>query len=214
MPRDVADQPEPPGPLTLTAVTPAATTTLAAALARVLQGGDLLGLTGELGAGKTHFVRGLAQGLGINPAQVSSPTFVLLHEYTPPATPPTPATAPNPKSEIRNSKSCLPLAHLDLYRLGGVEELETLGWGEAGDELRRDAIVAVEWADRFPEAMGSDWLEIELAHGPGDGRTITITPHGAWRPRMADVSRRLQATLGGANTPRVSDHQASPEGDG
>ena len=170
----------------LTADTPAETTALAAALAGALAPGDLLGLAGELGAGKTHFVRGLAQGLGLDPRQVSSPTFILLHEYTPPTT-----TKPPP-----TTKPATPLAHLDLYRLGGVEELETLGWGEAGGELRRHAIVAVEWADRFPDAMGDDWLEIELAHGPGDGRTITVTPHGAWTRRMAQVAAAIGRVRG------------------
>ncbi len=174
MPTDAAE----PESLSLTAATAADTTALAATLATLLRPGDLVGLTGELGAGKTHFVRGLARGLGLDPRQVSSPTFVLLHEYATPV-PSTPGPSPTA------------LLHLDLYRLGAAEELDTLGWGDAGAELREEAVVAVEWADRFPEAMGDDWLEIELAHSPDQGRTITLTPHGSWTRRMAAVRQRV-----------------------
>ncbi len=116
---------------------------LAAALAQRLIPGDIIGLEGPLGSGKTCFVRGLARGLGIDPAQVSSPTFVIVHEY-----------------EAR-------LYHLDAYRLQGgtPEELESIGWtelllaaarrdGESGGAAKAGgAVIAIEWPSRIGLAL-------------------------------------------------------------
>jgi tRNA threonylcarbamoyladenosine biosynthesis protein TsaE len=89
-----------------------------------LQAGHIIHLLGDLGAGKTAFVRGLAQGLGIDPDEVSSPTFTLVQEY----------------------KGRVTLFHVDLYRLAGAEVAE-LGL----DALASEGIVAIEWANRLPE---------------------------------------------------------------
>ncbi|MEX0886787.1 MAG: tRNA (adenosine(37)-N6)-threonylcarbamoyltransferase complex ATPase subunit type 1 TsaE [Phycisphaeraceae bacterium] len=171
---------------TLTAAGPSDTDAIARGVAGVLRVGDLVGLTGELGAGKTHFVRGLAAGLGLDPRQVSSPTFILLHEYTSPAAT-HPATSPNQPSAISPQPSSPVLMHLDVYRLAVADELETLGWGESGEELREAAVVAVEWADRVREAMGGDWLEVALEHAEDGGRVVTFLPHGAWGERMGEL---------------------------
>jgi tRNA threonylcarbamoyladenosine biosynthesis protein TsaE len=102
----------------------AATRRLGRELAARLRPGDVVLLTGDLGSGKTVFVRGLAEGLGLDPAEVSSPTFALLHEYGPAGQSPV-------------------LLHADLYRLSG----ETAGAavGDLGLDRRTEAVLAVEW---------------------------------------------------------------------
>src|ERR1700691_2132966 len=100
---------------------PKETELIAAELARELRGGECVALYGDLGAGKTQFVRGLARGLGANPRRVSSPTFVLLNVY---------------------SGKKLKLFHLDAYRVTGEEDFEGIGFGEMLDQ---GAIVVVEW---------------------------------------------------------------------
>jgi tRNA threonylcarbamoyladenosine biosynthesis protein TsaE len=99
----------------------------------------VLALTGPLGAGKTAFARGLAEGLGIPPAVVASPTFVIAHEYEGPAG--------------------QRLAHVDLYRVASLGELEAAGFL---DLLEPGAVVVVEWADRLPQALPSDHLELRI----------------------------------------------------
>lgn len=98
-------------------------------IAGLLRGGEVLSLEGPLGAGKTTFVQGLAEGLGCRAEEVSSPTFTLVHEYP---------------------DGHLPFVHLDLYRLESPEELAALGF----DDLLADStIAAIEWGDKFPQAL-------------------------------------------------------------
>lgn len=145
-----------------------ATVAVGGAIARSFRPGDLVGLIGELGAGKTQMVRGMAGGLHIKPNRVSSPTFVFLHEYPP-----------------ENDQAGTPvLAHVDAYRLSGTDDLASIGWDGDGQELRRGAVLVVEWADRIADALGNDWLEIRLEHND-TGRRITLSPHGVWCARMA-----------------------------
>jgi tRNA threonylcarbamoyladenosine biosynthesis protein TsaE len=114
------------------------TIALARQLAQDLRPGDVLLLAGHLGAGKTAFVRGLAQGLGIDPAEVSSPTFTLVHEY-------------------RGGR--LTLYHADLYRLERAAT-DDLGLEEMGV---KDGVLAVEWADRLTHTMpGATDVHIQL----------------------------------------------------
>ena len=117
-------------------------------LARALRAGDVVLLHGELGAGKTAFVRGLAEGLGVPPEEVSSPTFTLIQEY-------------------RGGR--LPLFHVDLYRLDDVREIEDLGL----DEIGRDAIMAIEWAEKL-RRRPSGAVEVSIEHGEGNVRTIRL----------------------------------------
>jgi tRNA threonylcarbamoyladenosine biosynthesis protein TsaE len=121
---------------------PEATAALGRELGHRLRGGDLVALSGPLGAGKTQLVKGLAQGLDV-PAEeiVVSPTFVLIREY----------------------RGRLLLRHVDAYRLRGAGELAALGW----DELRSDpgGVVALEWADRVAELIGADAIRAELSYG-------------------------------------------------
>jgi len=116
-------------------------------LAARLGPGDVILLYGELGAGKTAFVRGLARGLGASESEVSSPTFTLIQEYTGRVT----------------------LYHVDLYRLEPTE-VEDLGLEEL---VSGDGIVAIEWAERW-HGRPDDAVEVRLEHGGEDTRRITV----------------------------------------
>ena len=117
------------------------------ALAATLRTGDVVLLSGDLGAGKTAFVRGLALGLGAAPDDVSSPTFTLVQEY-------------------RNGR--LPLYHVDLYRLTPAETSD-LGL----DELMDEGIMAIEWAERLPAPPAPPRIEVRIDWDPG-GRRIRV----------------------------------------
>lgn len=147
----------------------ARTRTLADTLAASLQGGDLVALEGPLGAGKTCFVRGLAEGLGIDPRQVSSPTFVLVHEY---------------------DGGRLLLVHVDAYRIEDVAELAGIGWDELiGD---REAIVAVEWAGRVAAALPERRITVRLAHVDQNERCVTIIAPAGMADRLAGFPEELR----------------------
>jgi tRNA threonylcarbamoyladenosine biosynthesis protein TsaE len=119
-------------------------------LAQTLSAGSVVLLIGDLGAGKTALVRGLAEGLGIAPEEVSSPTFTLMQEY-------------------RGGR--VPLIHVDLYRLNDPREIDDLGL----EELGMDAVLAIEWAEKLPRPI-ADAIEVRLEHGEGDERRLTIAP--------------------------------------
>lgn len=149
-----------------------ATLRLAAALARALTPGDLVFLEGELGAGKTFMVRGVARALGV-PTQIpiQSPTFALVHEHAV-------GTADRP----------LHLVHADLYRLSSAEEIEELGLTE-DDE----AIVLVEWGERFVSAIAGPRgsLLVSLSTSPRAARLVGRGPGGrALLSRLDDVLAR------------------------
>lgn len=116
-------------------------------------------LVGNLGAGKTTLAKGIVKGLGAaEPDEVASPTFTLIHEY-PLADP---AAVGRPK-----------VYHIDLYRLDRAKEAARLGLDEL---FERDAVVLIEWAEKFPELMPAERIEIRIAAGDGDQREITVTP--------------------------------------
>lgn len=114
-----------------------------------LRRGDVLGLCGDLGAGKTHFVKGLAAGLGAS-AAVTSPTFTLIHEYI---------------------GGTLPLYHVDFYRLDESEDALKIGIDEY---LDGDGVTAVEWADKFEELIPVGTYWIQFTHLENDGRKIEV----------------------------------------
>ena len=126
----------------------AETRAIAAALAPTLAPGAVLLLHGDLGAGKTAFVRGLAEGLGLDPDDVTSPTFTLVHEY-------------------RGTR--LPLIHVDLYRLDRAE-LDEIGLDQ---DLAATGITAVEWPERLVrEITGA--VSVRISDRGGDQREIVI----------------------------------------
>ena len=151
-------------PWTHTAHSAEDTQALAAALAAQLKPGMVLALTGDLGAGKTCFVRGLAHGLGHAADQVSSPTFVIEHRYRAPG--------------------AVPLAHLDAYRLQTAADLAGIGWDELLDS--QQAVIAVEWADRIAHALPGHAVWIALEHAPDGARRITV--RGLSQPGSGGVS--------------------------
>ncbi len=132
------------------------TRAVARRLATGLRRGDVLALSGPLGAGKTCFVRGLAEGLGYAPREVSGPTFILCRELRPAPG----STAPR-------------LLHLDGYRLAGAEELETIGWDEMLDA--GDAVIAVEWPERFGDQLPAHHVAVDLAHVDENRRSLRIS---------------------------------------
>jgi tRNA threonylcarbamoyladenosine biosynthesis protein TsaE len=118
-------------------------------LARSLAAGDVVLLHGDLGAGKTALVRGLAEGLGVPADDVSSPTFTLVQEY-------------------RGGR--LPLFHVDLYRLNDPREIDDLGL----DEIAEDGVLAIEWAERHPRPPRNA-VRVRIEHVGETERRIVIS---------------------------------------
>jgi len=127
----------------------AETEALAEGLAASLRGGEVVLLSGELGAGKTAFVRGLARGLGVDPQEVASPTFVLLTSYP----------------------GRLRLHHADLYRLAGDGDDRELGLEELPGP---GAVLAIEWAERLSLRPWSRAIQVTLEHAGEDQRRVRI----------------------------------------
>jgi tRNA threonylcarbamoyladenosine biosynthesis protein TsaE len=141
------------------------TSHVAARFAATLEPGTVVLLTGDLGSGKTAFVRGMAAGLGIDPDEISSPTFMLIQEYR------ASTTAGGP--ELVEGRGRRVLSHVDLYRLEGAE-IEDLGLEELGNA---GAVVAIEWAEKLRESP-ADAIGVEILDRGGDSREIRITSPG------------------------------------
>ncbi|MEY3020568.1 MAG: tRNA ((37)-N6)-threonylcarbamoyltransferase complex ATPase subunit type 1 TsaE [Actinomycetota bacterium] len=170
--------------LVLTTDAPEATVALARALAPLLEPGDVLTLAGELGAGKTRFVQGIAAGLGVA-EPVTSPTFVLVRSY----------------------RGRLPLVHCDVYRLDRLADVDGLG----DEVMDASAVTCIEWGDTIAPLLPDARLEIEVVGGPAaddgrsdaaddgrsdaadDGRrTLTVRAHGAsWQRRAVALTTAL-----------------------
>lgn len=146
------------------------TRALAAELAPVVRTGDVILLSGDLGAGKTVFVQGLAHGLGVR-ERVTSPTFVLSRQY----------------------EGDLPVVHLDVYRLDHLQEVIDMGIAELIDD---DAVVLIEWGDIIGPTIGPDSLTVRLElppiDDPADVRLLTFSARGErWAPRANALRRAL-----------------------
>ena len=150
--------------------TPEETRSVGERLAELFDAGDVVVLTGELGAGKTTLVQGVGRGLGIA-ERVTSPTFTLVREYS----------------------GRLPVIHADVFRLERVGEVIQLGLDEAG----RDAVLLVEWGDAIEDVLPPDRLRIELTSEDPDGgteiRRIALTGSGAsWEDRWARLAAAIE----------------------
>jgi len=122
------------------------------ALGRLLRAGDYVCLEGELGAGKTTFVQGMARGLGVADAYVTSPSFALVNEY----------------------KGRFPFYHIDLYRLSGPEDLEDIGF----TEFPGVGVAAVEWPERATGLLPDERLDIKVEYAGPEGRKLTFRALG------------------------------------
>lgn len=138
-------------------------------LAPLLEAGDVIALSGDLGAGKTTLIKGIAEGLGLDEV-VTSPTFNIL---------------------VAHPGGRLTLNHFDLYRLETAEQLEDIDfWGV----LEADGVSVVEWGDRFPGAMPADLLLVEIAVIGDEERAIALTEGGT---RSAELLERWVAAAAG-----------------
>ena len=134
--------------MTYTSQSEADTEALGCRLAQTLPNGAVVAMYGDLGAGKTAFVRGMARGLGLD-CRVSSPTFTIVNEYLGPRE----------------------LIHFDMYRLSGADELFDIGWE---DYLSRGAVCAVEWSENVEDAFFGDEVRVTIEKLSDTGRKITI----------------------------------------
>ncbi len=158
--------------LSVASRSPDETRILGAALAPIMLPGDVVSLGGDLGAGKTVFVQGLARALGVE-TPVTSPTFTLVHEY----------------------RGRYPLVHLDVYRLDSFQEVLDLGYEELIDP---EAILVVEWGDAVAPLLPRRHLEVELRRAEveaSESRRALI-----FKPRGEDWVRKLDAMCSVAET--------------
>jgi tRNA threonylcarbamoyladenosine biosynthesis protein TsaE len=151
--------------------TPAADRTdlIAAAVGSMLRVGDVVVLSGELGAGKTTFAKGLARGLGVTET-VTSPTFTIVQQY----------------------EGRVPVAHVDVYRLDRLQELHDLGF----EELLESSVTLVEWGEAIAPVLPRDRLVVHLTPVDEDpnARTIEISAHGAtWATRQQELGEALES---------------------
>jgi tRNA threonylcarbamoyladenosine biosynthesis protein TsaE len=150
---------------------PDQTRQIGARLGQLARPGDLILLSGQLGAGKTAFVQGLAKGLGVE-GYVQSPTFALAHEY----------------SGHLPSGEPVELYHLDFYRLEGAEDLLSFGYEEYLDAPH--AVAAIEWPERLALAMPESYLLVSLEHIADTKRRLIFQPFGARYQELVDALRK------------------------
>jgi tRNA threonylcarbamoyladenosine biosynthesis protein TsaE len=148
---------------------------LGKALAAALRAGDLLVLEGSLGAGKTFLVRAIAHALGVPAAQpVTSPTFEIVHEFS----------------------GRVPIVHADLYRLDPSQAIDELGLTE---RIGNDAVVLVEWGERFAAQLGDEGMWVQLSLRKGNQRSCELSARGR---RGVQLLERLRPQLSAASLVR------------
>lgn len=129
-------------------------------LGRIVAAGDIITLSGDLGAGKTTLTQAIGRGLQVpDDYYITSPTFALIHEYP----------------------GRLPMYHLDLYRLGSIEEIEDLGLDEM---MYGQGVTIIEWPDRLAGIMPANYIDIALTLLDENSRLATITAHGTFREKI------------------------------
>lgn len=134
-------------------------------MGRLLRGGEVIGLVGELGSGKTIFVRGLAEGLEVKPgAWIRSPSFTLINEY----------------------EGRLPVYHIDLYRVESARDLAEL---DLREYLFSGGVSVIEWFQHLPSNEVEAYLLVELAHAGRRQRRLAFTAHGARYERIVEGLR-------------------------
>lgn len=141
--------------------TPSDTLALARRMAPLLNPGDIVVLKGGLGSGKTLFTGGLAAGLGVE-EQVVSPSFVLVRQYR---------------------SGFMPLVHVDVYRLGSMNEFDDLDVFE----MARGGVLVIEWGDAIESGLPDDHLRVEIEVADDESRTIRLVPCGDWDERTLEM---------------------------
>ena len=151
----------------LTSQAPRETEQIGSLLGSMLAEGDIIALCGELGTGKTTFVRGIARGMGLEEAEVASPSFTLVNEYEGP----------------------LRLFHIDLYRLEDEKDLIGIDYEEY---LKGDGVVVIEWANRIPQAVPHDALWITLRYLGAECREIMLQAQGdRYKVMIEELQRKV-----------------------
>lgn len=166
--------------LSIVSRSPEETRILGAALAPLLVPGDVVSLSGDLGAGKTVFVQGLATALGVD-KQVTSPTFTIVHEY---------------------KEGRYPILHMDVYRLTSFQEVLDLGFEELLDP---GAVMLVEWGEAVAPLLPRRYLRVDLRRvdleGDDDERRVTFTPYGFdWKRKLQSMRTTAETLLEAASS--------------
>ena len=151
--------------LQLRSASPDDTLAIARALGEALRPGDVVALTGDLGAGKTLFCKGVGEAMGIAPDRIVSPTFTIVTEHAGP----------------------VPLTHVDVYRISGAREADEIGMREI---LSGDGVCLVEWAEKITELLPTDCIQVKFTISGDDHRDIVVVAQDL--PRFDDFRARSQ----------------------
>jgi len=147
--------------LTITTVSPAETITLGGKIAKWLNPGDIICLSGNLGSGKTTLAKGIAKGLNIDPVKVNSPTFVIMNAY----------------------EGRLPLYHFDLYRLNKMQEMGVIGYDEF---LYGEGVSLIEWGERLEKLLPKEFLNVKIVQSDVSERQFCFEAVGKKYKSMVD----------------------------
>lgn len=192
-----ADCRDPDGGFTVHVAHEAELAGVARAVVASLPAGGFVALTGDLGAGKTTFVKAVAAAAGIDPATVVSPTFGLIHEYSLPA-------AEGPGGAVGRQ-----LVHADMYRLSGGEDLRETGWEDA---VASAWWTFVEWPERIAAALPADRLDLEIRIVSPEGRELRFVPCGPRHVAAVATLRTLALSSArpGVGSPPCDSHPPPP----